>query len=62
MIESVYDEITDCEYVIQYQNIIDTFHFLLSYKFFNDDIIYVSVWHYNNKNKQIYSKMHTEDW
>jgi len=62
MIEFVYDEITECKYVIQYQNIIDTLHFLLSHKFFNNDMIYVSVQHYNDDNKWVYSEMHTENW
>jgi len=61
MIEFVYDEITDHEYVIQYWSIIDTLHFLLSHKSFDDDIIYASVWHYNDDNKWVYSEMHTEN-
>jgi len=61
MIESVYDEVINCKYVIQYWSIINTLHFLLSHKFFNDDIIYLSVWHYNDNNKQIYIEMHTEN-
>ncbi len=61
-IESAYDGGTDCEYVIQYQSIIDTLHFLLSHKPFDDDMIYASIHHYNSDEKWVYSELHTEDW
>jgi len=61
-IKSAYDEETDCEYVIQYQSIIDTLHFLLSHKPFDDDMVYALIHHYNGDEKRVYSELHTEDW
>ncbi len=61
-IESAYDGGTDCEYVIQYQSIIDTLCFLLSHKSFGDDMIYAPIHHYNSDEKWVYSELHTEDW
>ena len=61
-IESAYDEIANCEYFIQYWNIIHTLHFLMSHKSFAEDLIYVSVQHYNDDDRWIYNEMHTDDW
>ncbi len=61
-IESTYDEGMNHQYIIQYQSIIDTLHFLLSYKPFSDSMIYALVQHYNSENWWTYSEMHIENW
>ena len=61
-VESVYDEITDQKYIIQYYDVIDTLCFLLDHQSFYNNLIYASVQHYNDDAKWVYSEMHTEEW
>ena len=61
-IESVYNEVANCEYFIQYWSIIHTLHFLMSHKPFAEDLIYALIQHYNSDDRWTYNEMHTGDW
>jgi len=61
-ISFLYEEADAVQYNIKYQNIIDSLHFLLKHRFFEKDLIYALIHHYNANNCRVYSEMHTIDW
>ncbi len=61
-ISFMYKEADAVQYDIKYQNIINSLHFLLKHWFFEKDLIYALVYHYNANNCWIYSEMHMINW
>ena len=61
-VESVYENIADQKYVIQYWCVLNIIHFLLDHQSFQNELIYALVHHYNENNWRVYSEMHTEKW
>ena len=47
---------------VKYRNVIKSIKFLLRHPPFASDLVYGPTRQYNNKNKRVYTKMHTGDW